>query len=462
MVNFLLIFYKIHAKGCFRLMLSTDMRIFQMEHLTPQQVREIFLTFMEQKGHLRIKGASIIPNNDPSLLFINAGMAPMKSYFSGIERPPRPDLCNVQPCIRTVDIDDVGDKHHLTFFEMLGSWSIGNYFKERAISLAFELLTEGFHFPKEKLYVSVFGGDKGVPPDEDSFKIWQKIGIPTDHIAVLGEDNFWAAGDTGPCGPCTEIFFDTGTDENTSYEKTGIFDTKNRYIEIWNAGVFMQYNRLQDGTLEELPFNSVDTGSGLERLVMAINGDNTVYETECFKPYMDMICSSLGFKSEEQMPSARRIADHMRAATLILSEGVQPGREGRDYIPRRLIRRSASIVSLQGNRQFNLINLSKKVIDTMGDAYPLMKANEEAILQTVAQEVISFQRSVRQGVKLFDKMTRTADALTGTQILSLRTAYGLPLDLISELAKERQVTLDMNGYQAEFIKHQQISRNRSR
>lgn len=429
-----------------------------MEHLSPQQVREIFLNFMEKKGHLRIKGTSIIPNNDPSLLFINAGMAPMKSYFSGAEKPPKSDLCNIQPCIRTIDIDDVGDKHHLTFFEMLGSWSIGNYFKENAISLAYELLTEHFHFPKEKLYVSVFGGDKGVPADEDSFKIWQKVGIPTSHIVTLGEDNFWTAGDTGPCGPCTEIFFDTGNDENTSYEKTGVFDTKNRYIEIWNAGVFMQYNRQQDGTLEKLPFNSVDTGSGLERLVMAINRDNTVYETECFKPYMDMICSSLNLKKKEQMPSARRIADHIRSATIILSEGVQPGKEGRDYIPRRLIRRSASIVSLQDNPRFNLINLSKKVIDTMGDAYPLMKINQEKILQTFAQELINFQRSVKQGVKQFDKMTRNTDSLTGTQIFNLRASYGIPLDLITELAKEKRLSLDMVGYQNEFIKHQQISR----
>lgn len=432
-----------------------------MTSLSPQEVREVFLDFMEEKGHLKIKGSSIIPQNDPSLLFINAGMAPMKSYFSGEKTPPCSDLCNIQPCIRTIDIDDVGDKHHLTFFEMLGSWSINNYFKDEAIALAHELLTEKLNFPKEKLYVSVYGGDeaRGIPSDEDSYKFWRQVGIPANHIVVLGEDNFWSAGDTGPCGPCTEIFFDTGTDENSSYEKTGNFDTKNRYIEIWNAGVFMQYNRLENGQLENLPFASVDTGSGLERLVMALNKEKTVYDTESFKPYMDMICSSLNLKTEEQMPSARRIADHVRAATLIISEGVMPGKDGRNYIPRRLIRRSASIALLHDKPQFSLINLSKQVIETMGEAYPKMRENSENISQVFAQELIAFQRSVKQGVKQFDKITKNSDILSGEQIFNLKASYGMPLDLIAELSKERNLIVDMNAYNKEFIKHQQISRN---
>lgn len=432
-----------------------------MKKLNPQEVRETFLTFMEQKGHMKIDGASIIPQNDPSLLYINAGMAPMKSYFSGQEVPPQSDLCNIQPCIRTIDIEDVGDRHHLTFFEMMGSWSINNYFKDKAIDLAYELLTDRFEFPKEKLYVTVYGGDaqRGIPADEESIRFWQQVGMPDSHIVVLGEDNFWSAGDTGPCGPCTEIFFDTGAEHGKSYEQTGEFDTKNRYIEIWNAGVFMQYNRRQDGTLEKLPFMSVDTGSGLERMVMTLNGQDSVYDTECFRPYMEMITDRMGLRGEEQMASARRVADHMRAATLILSEGVVPGKDGRNYIPRRLIRRSASIALLHDKPNFSFNALAKNVIETMGDAYPKMKQNSEQIQQILAQELITFQRSVKQGVKQFDKITKSADELTGQQIFNLRSSFGMPLDLITELAKERDIRVDIEGYNLEFLKHQQISRN---
>ena len=435
-----------------------------MKKLNPQEVRETFLNFMEEKGHLKIEGSSIIPQNDPSLLYINAGMAPMKSYFSGEKTPPQSDLCNIQPCIRTIDIEDVGDRHHLTFFEMMGSWSINNYFKDKAIDLAYELLTEKFEFPKDKLYVTVYGGDKekGIPADEESIRFWQQTGMPDSHIVVLGEDNFWSAGDTGPCGPCTEIFFDTGDEHGKSYEKTGEFDTKNRYIEIWNAGVFMQYNRTQNGMLEKLPFMSVDTGSGLERMVMTLNEKESVYDTECFKPYMDMITDKMGLKTENDMASARRIADHIRAATLMLSEGVIPGKDGRNYIPRRLIRRSASIALLHNKPEFSFNTLSRQVIETMGQAYPKMRENSAQIQQILAQELITFQRSVKQGVKQFDKLTKNSEELTGQQIFNLRSSFGMPLDLIQELSKERNIKLDINGYNAEFIKHQQISRNMSR
>lgn len=432
-----------------------------MKKLTPQETRETFLDFMEQKGHLKIRGSSIIPQNDPSLLYINAGMAPMKAYFSGRQRPPQSDLCNIQPCIRTIDIEDVGDRHHLTFFEMLGSWSINNYFKDRAIDLAYELLTERFEFPKDKLYVTVFGGDKekGIPPDEDSMKFWQRIGMPDSHIVVLGEDNFWSGGDTGPCGPCTEIFFDSGAKHGKSYEETGVFDTQNRYIEIWNAGVFMQYNRREDGTLEKLPFMSVDTGSGLERMVMTLNEKESVYDTDTFKPYMDLIADKLRITDEAGLASARRIADHIRAATLILSEGVIPGKDGRDYIPRRLIRSSASIAMLRGSPDFSFDALTKKVIDTMGIAYPKMRLNASKIRQVMDMELQTFERSVRQGVAKFDKITRDTDVLTGQQVFDLRSSLGMPLDLIATLAKERKIKVDMEGYKAEFAKHQMISRN---
>src|SRR5690348_14503326 len=211
------------------------------DKITSQEIREIFLKFFEERGHVRIKGASLIPSNDPTLLFVNSGMAPLKKYFTGEMEPPHPDLCNIQPCIRTRDIDDVGDRHHLTFFEMLGSWSIGHYFKERAVELAYHLLTERFGFPVGKLYVSVYAGDPalGLTADDETARAWEKMGTPRERIVFLGEDNFWGpAGETGPCGPCTEVFFDTGDAYGPRYESSGVFDTKKRYIEIWNAGVF--------------------------------------------------------------------------------------------------------------------------------------------------------------------------------------------------------------------------------
>ncbi|MGH3422617.1 MAG: alanine--tRNA ligase-related protein, partial [Streptosporangiaceae bacterium] len=243
------------------------------------EIRDAFLRFFTSRGHQRIEAASVIPVNDTTLLFVNAGMAPLKRYFLGEAAPPAPDLCNIQPCIRTIDIGEVGDRHHLTLFEMLGSWSIGHYFKERAVQLAFELLTEGFEFDIERLYVTVYRGSEelGLPPDDISAAAWARAGIPRDHIVYLGdEDNFWSAGDTGPCGPCTEVFYDTGSEHGPTYHPGGEFDTTGRYIEIWNAGVFMEFNRQPGGTLEPLRFTSVDTGSWLERMAMVLQGCDSV------------------------------------------------------------------------------------------------------------------------------------------------------------------------------------------
>ena len=276
--------------------------------LTSRQIREIFLEFFERKGHLRIAGASLLPRNDPTLLYINSGMAPLKPYFTGEATPPHPDLCNVQPCIRTIDIDDVGDRHHLTLFEMLGSWSINHYWKPTAIELAFDLLVNGFGFPADRLYASVYGGDPSLnlAPDEISIAAWEQVGLARDHIVILGEDNFWGpAGETGPCGPCTEVFFDTGELFGPAYTPGGGFDTKRRYIEIWNAGVFMEYDRRADGTFGLLPFRSVDTGSGLERMAMVLGGAESVYETDVFHPLIEHITAQLGLEQETDHPPHR-------------------------------------------------------------------------------------------------------------------------------------------------------------
>ena len=309
--------------------------------ISSREIRDKFLEFFKENDHMQISGASIIPKNDPTLLFINSGMAPIKDYFTGGEKPPCKRLCNVQPCIRTIDIDSIGDKHHLTSFQMLGSWSIGDYFKEKATYYAYTLLTEYIKIPKEKLYVSVFSGDDelSLPFDSEAYECWKKLGVPEDHIVKCGrEDNFWGpTSETGPCGPCTEIFYDTG--DGQKYVPGGEFDTKNRYIEIWNAGVFMQLNKNSDGTFSKLAFNSVDTGAGLERLAMVLGGYSSVYDTDLLCPIKEAIESQLENINDIPKREVLILTDHLRTASIILSEKVPPSNEGRGYTPRKLIRR---------------------------------------------------------------------------------------------------------------------------
>ena len=314
------------------------------------EIRQTFLEFFTARQHLQIGAASVIPVNDPTLLFVNAGMAPLKPYFLGEALPPAADLCNVQPCVRTIDIADVGDRHHLTFFEMLGSWSIGHYFKERAVELASELLTSGFGFSPGELYVTVYQGSEalGIPPDDISAAAWRQAGIAADHIVYLGdEDNFWSAGDTGPCGPCTEVFYDTGAENGPRYQPGGEFDSAGRYIEIRNAGVFMEFNRLPGGALERLRFTSVDTGSGLERMAMVLQGRDSVYETDLFAPIVAAARAALAGSGASQR-DIRLVADHVRASVFILGEGVAPSNEGRGYIPRRLLRTAIATATQAG------------------------------------------------------------------------------------------------------------------
>ena len=319
-----------------------------MKPLRSDAVRAEFLDYFRARGHQLIRGSSVLAKDDPTLLFVNAGMAPLKPYFTGEATPPSRELANIQPCVRTIDIDDVGDRHHLTFFEMLGSWSIGGYFKERAIELAFGLLTEGYGFATRDLYVTVFEGDSslGLGADEESAAVWEAVGMARDHIVPQpAADNFWGpAGETGPCGPCTEVFLDTGDAYGPAWSAGREFDTKRRYIEIWNAGVFMQFDQRADGSLAPLPFNSVDTGSGLERVTMALNGLDNVYETDLLLP-VAQAAQILFADSGEILGPHRVIADHLRASCMIMSEGVRPSNEGAGYIPRRMIRKWQGIVA---------------------------------------------------------------------------------------------------------------------
>lgn len=432
-----------------------------MKSMSPQNVKKTFLDYMQKHGHLKISGASIIPKGDPSLLFVNAGMAPMKAYFSGKKTPPHSDLCNVQPCIRTIDIDDVGDMHHLTMFEMLGSWSINNYFKQKSIELAYDLLINNYHFPKDKLYATVYGGNEelNIPADVESAELWKQVGLSENHIIVLKNDNFWSAGDTGPCGPCTEVFFDTENKNTPSYHETGVFDTKHRYMEIWNAGVFMQYNRKTDGSLETLPFKSVDTGAGFERLTMALSGKNSVYDTEIFSPYMTMLNTELNGDSAKAIRAKRIIADHIRATTLIVSEGVFPGKDGQSYIPRKLIRRAMTESAIHADSKLNFEDIANIAIAQLSIDYPIVKENSKKTLDVLNGEINNFQKTLNQGIRYFNKTSRNTQTISGKQIFDLQTSFGLPFDFIEQLAKKSDKILEIEAYKKLLEEHKMISRN---
>ena len=430
------------------------------------EIRETFLRFFTERQHARIEAASLIPANDPTLLFINAGMAPLKPYFLGEALPPAPDLCNVQPCVRTIDIGDVGDRHHLTFFEMLGSWSIDHYFKERAVELAFELLTQGFGFALPDLYVTVFAGDDtlGIGPDDVSAAAWERVGVPRDHIVYLGaEDNFWSAGDTGPCGPCTEVFYDTGAGHGEQYRPGGEFDSAGRYIEIWNAGVFMEFNRLPGGTLEPLRFTSVDTGSGLERMAMVLQDRDSAYETDLFVPVVAAVESALAGSGAGQR-DVRIVADHVRASTFMLSEGVVPSNEGRGYIPRRLLRKVIAIATQAGAADFDVRDVAAAVIDRMHGCYPRLAAGRDRTMDLLAREQRDFGGVVRRGLdRLAALDTGPGFEITGDEAFTLFATHGMPVDLIRDFAVERGGRLDEPRFAELFAGHRRaLPRRRAR
>jgi len=426
------------------------------------EIRQTFIEFFTGRQHLRISAASVIPVNDPTLLFINAGMAPLKAYFLGEALPPAPDLCNVQPCVRTVDIADVGDRHHLTFFEMLGSWSIGHYFKDRAVELAFELLTDGFGFSADQLYVTVYQGSEElrIPPDDISAAAWLRAGISADHIIYLGdEDNFWSAGDTGPCGPSTEVFYDTGPEHGPRYQPGGEFDSARRYIEIWNAGVFMEFNRLPGGALEPLRFASVDTGSGLERMAMVLQGRDSVYETDLFAPIVAAAGSVLAGTSASQR-DIRIVADHIRASAFIIGEGVAPSNEGRGYIPRRLLRTAIATVTQAGASPAALGPVAGAAIDQLTGSYPRLGEGRDRILGLLDREQRDFGRVVRRGLDRLSELAATTPGfeISGEDVFALYATHGMPVDLIRDFAASRGGSLDERRFAELFTEHRALSR----
>jgi alanyl-tRNA synthetase len=433
-----------------------------MKITSSQEIRDKFLDFFRKNDHQLITGSSIIPQNDPTLLFINSGMAPLKKYFLGTQTPPYPRLSNIQPCIRTNDIEDVGDRHHLTFFEMLGSWSIGDYYKEKAIELAFDLLVNHFKFSPEKLYATVYQGNPGlnIPMDEESIRFWEKVGLAPDHIVPLGEDNFWGpAGDTGPCGPCTEVFFDTGDEFGEKYVPGGHFDDVNRYIEIWNAGVFMELNKSLDDSYAPLPMKSVDTGSGVERMYLALNKCESLYDIDTIKPVFDLTSQILN-SPEASRRDLRIVTDHLRATTILLGEGVIPDKDGRGYVVRRLIRKSMAIALRAGKSPYDLKQIVEEVIRLMKDWYPVLAQNKSLIIKTLEQEITDFNPIISLGLDMLDdKISKTGDNfLTGEFIFELVTTHGVPFEIISDFARKNHLEIDEESYLTAYRNHQEISR----
>jgi alanyl-tRNA synthetase len=405
-----------------------------------------------------------MPENDPTVLFTTAGMHPLQIYLMGQPHPAGKRLVNCQKCIRTGDIDEVGDPSHLTFFEMLGNWSLGDYFKKEAIAMSWEFLTDSrwLGLEPEKISVTVFGGDDEVPRDEESANHWRNIGIPDDRIYYLPrEDNWWGpAGETGPCGPDTEMFYDTGKEPCSDDCQPGCHCGK--YFEIWND-VFMSYNKKADGTYEKLKQHNVDTGMGVERTVAVLNGMETVYEIETIAPIVERVIELArinGMQTEEQQKAVRIVVDHIKAATFILGDDkhLPPSNLGQGYVLRRLIRR----IIRQGNllkikRQF-LPELAYLVIDLYREIYPELERNKGFIIEHLTQEEKKFSKALRRGLRKFNQIFQEKETITAKDAFLLFTSFGFPLEITTELAEEIGIQIDHEVFSKEFEHHRELSR----
>ena len=429
------------------------------------ELRSMFLKFFKDHGHAVMSSASVIPENDPTVLFTTAGMHPLVPYLMGAKHPAGKRLTDVQKCVRTGDIDDVGDFSHLTFFEMLGNWSLGDYFKEQMIPWSWEFLTspEYLGLPKDRLAFSVFAGDADCPRDEESAKLWRNCGVADDHIFFLPKENNWwgPAGITGPCGPDTEMFIIT--DKEPCGPNCSPACSCGRYLEIWND-VFMQYNKKADGTFEPLEQKNVDTGMGLERTICVLNGKKSVYETDLFADILKKISELSGkeYGSDEMTTRAFRIiADHMRTATFIMGDdrGVSPSNVDQGYVLRRLIRRAVRYGMGIGMPEGFTGEVAKVIIEQYKDVYPELKRNEAFVLEQLSLEESRFARTLKQGNREFEKLVEKVQdgQIDGVSAFHLYDTYGFPVEMTEELARERGLTVDMDGFHDCFRRHQATS-----
>ncbi|MFL5842861.1 MAG: alanine--tRNA ligase, partial [Thermoleophilaceae bacterium] len=424
--------------------------------MTADEIREKFLSFFEERGHRRMPSGSLVPSSyDPSVLLTTAGMQPFKPYFSGEETPPSQRLTSCQKCFRTVDIDVVGTtKRHLTFFEMLGNFSIGDYFKEGAVQYATELSTQGFGLDFDRIWITVFGGDEelGLGPDDEAIACWRAVGVPEERIVLLGrDDNFWQSGPTGPCGPCSELYYDRGPQFGPDEDRPG--DDTDRIVEFWNL-VFMQYELHSDGSLTPLPAKNIDTGLGVDRMAAILQDVPSVFETAHFRPLVELGESLSGrrYGEDDRVTRALRIlADHGRGMTFLLSDGVVPSNEERGYVLRRIMRRAVQQGQVLGIDKPFLPELAERVIDVMGSAYPELQRNADTIRRWATSEEESFRRTLDQGERLLAELVRGAREdgtswISAADAFKLHDTYGFPYELTKELLAEDGLAVDDQGF----------------
>ena len=428
------------------------------------QLRKQFLDFFGKKDHLIFPSSSLIPA-DPTSLFTSAGMQQFVPYLSGRVEPPQKRACSVQKCLRVDDIDEVGDKYHHTFFEMLGNWSFGDYFKEGAIDFALEFLIDALKLEKDRIWVSVFKGEEGIPKDETSIKIWLARGIKRERIFEFGmKANFWGpVTKTGPCGPCSEIFYDLTKIPCEKGKNCGPNCECGRFVEVWNL-VFMEYNKTNEGKFERLPKQNVDTGIGFERLLSLLQKKESDYETDLFWPIIQEIERLSARPYKENKKAFRIIADHLRAASFVISEGVLPSNVDRGYVLRMLLRRAIRYAKNLGLTGHWYVNLVKIISEIYGEEYPETRTKETDILSVIQGEKEKFEKSLEKGLKQFEKLLETKSQsskikmISGEEAFDLYQSYGFPLELTKEMAQEKGFKVDEVGFKKAFEKHKEVSR----
>jgi alanyl-tRNA synthetase len=422
------------------------------------EIRNKYLNFFKNHGHVVIPSAPVIPENDPSVLFTTAGMQPLVPYLLGEPHPAGTRLTDYQKCVRTNDIDEVGDNRHLTYFEMLGNWSLGDYFKEESIQMSYDFLTKELGIPVEKLSVTCFAGDEDCARDEVTASCWKKAGIPEERIYYFGkDDNWWIAGETGPCGPDTEMFYDTGKPKCSPECNPSCGCGK--YVEIWN-NVFMEFYKDENGKYSKLKQHNVDTGLGLERMTMLLQGKETPFETELFAPIMDKLVE---LQKVDNIASRRIVAEHLRSSMMIICDGGRPSNVDRGYILRRLIRR---MVRHMNKLQISLDELSTLIdinVENLKEMYPALEANKETIKNVILEEKDKFVKTLEKGEKEFAKEVgqvkeQGENTVPGKVVFRLYDTYGFPPEVTEELATENGMKIDKEGFDKLFKEHQEKSR----
>ncbi|MBP3766415.1 MAG: alanine--tRNA ligase [Bacilli bacterium] len=423
-------------------------------------LKDLYINYFVSKGHKQIPSSPVVPENDPSVLFNTAGMQPLIPYLLGAKHPYGTRLTDYQKCVRTNDLENIGDTYHHTFFEMLGNWSLGDYFKKEAITWSFEFLTKVLNIPVERLGVTIFAGNDEIPFDKEAHDIWISLGIPEDRIAPTSNDNFWIAGETGPCGPDSEMFYFRSDDEIPAK-----FDPEDeRWVEIWND-VFMQYEKHADGTYTELPNKNVDTGMGVERTTAILEGKLDNYESSIWTPVINLIEEISGLTYIGHEREMRIIADHIRTSVFISADpaGIKPSNTDQGYILRRLIRRTirtAKKLNIDINSDWEQI-LANKIIELYSKYYSELEQNKEVVLEVLKNEKIKFNRTLEKGLREFEKIASKANSIDATQAFHLYDTYGFPIELTIEEAKDRGLSVDVQGFKTKFREHQELSRGAS-